>query len=223
MSLWLRGTWAVFEKDLRLELRNRYTLNMLFLFVLATILMVLFATSQEALSPRLSAALLWIVILFATVIGLTRGFISEVEQETILLLQLHVTPASVYAGKLLFNTLLTLVLNLIALLAFLLILGVEVTRFDLLAVTLLLGSIGLSGATTLLSAIIAKATNRGPLLPVLAFPILVPLLLTVTSLTHVAFIGGTWVQVKQDLLSLIGYSGAVITASVLLFDYVWKD
>ena len=44
---WLHGAWAVFSKDLRLELRSRYAINMLLMFVLASILLVLFAVGSE--------------------------------------------------------------------------------------------------------------------------------------------------------------------------------
>ncbi len=223
MHTWLHGTIAVFLKDLRLELRNRYAINMLLLFVLSSLLLVLFSVGQETLSPPLMAALLWIIVLFSTVVGLGRSFISEEEQGTVLLLQLHLLPSSVYAGKLLFNTILTLVVNLVTVLAFLIILGMRVLRADVLLLTLLLGAIGLAGAITLLSAIIARTVNRGPLLPVLAFPLLIPLLLSVISATRKAIIGTRWVGVADDLLTLVGYAGVVITASFLLFDYVWKD
>lgn len=223
MRQWLSGAWAVFEKDLKLELRSRYAINMLLMFVLSSLLLVLFAVGQEPVSERVESALLWVVILFAASIGLGRAFIGEEERGTVLLLQLNTLGSMVYAGKLLFNFLLVLAMNLVAVAVFVLLLGVSVQMPALLFVTLLLGSLGLSGATTLLAAIIARTAGEGPLLPVLLFPLLVPLLLSVVSATRAAILGSGWNAASDELMALVGFAGVVITASVLLFDYVWQD
>ena len=224
---WLAGAWAVFEKDIKLELRSRYAINMLLMFVLASLLLILFAIGQAAMSglgPRLQAALLWIVILFAAALGLGRVFVSEEERGTVLLLQLHTRGSMVYAGKLLFNIVLVLSLNAVALAAFVVLLSVQVPYLGLLLTTLVLGAVALAGATTLLGAIIARAAGSGPLLPVLLFPLLAPLLLSVVSATRSALVPTLgWDAAGTDLLRIVAFAGTVITASVLLFDYVWTD
>ncbi len=221
---WLHGAWAVFLKDLKLELRSRYAINMLLMFVLAALLLVLFAVGQEEVSERVQAALLWVVILFSAAVGLGRAFIAEEERGTVLLLQLNTRGSMVYAGKLLFNFLLILGVNLVAMGAFFLLLNIEAPLPGLLLTTLVLGALGLSGATTLLAAIIARTAHGGPLLPVLVFPLLFPLLLSVVSATRNALsTGAGWPASTDELLTLLGFAGVVITASVLLFDYVWND
>lgn len=221
---WLYGTWAVFWKDLKLELRSRYAVNMLLMFVLSALLLVVFAVGQEEVSERVQSALLWIVILFSAAIGLGRAFIAEEERGTVLLLQLNIRGSMVYAGKLLFNFLLVLCLNIVAVGAFLVLLNIDVQEPSLLLAALVLGALGLSGATTLLAAIIARTANRGPLLPVLLFPLLIPLLLSVVSATKSALPNGLgWTAASDEMLTLVGFAGVVITASVLLFDYVWND
>ena len=124
---------------------------------------------------REQSALLWIIILFSAAVGLGRSFISEQERGTVLLLQLNTRPSMVYTGKLLFNILLILSVNITALFAFMFFLQLSVKIPGLLLVTLLLGAIGLAGATTLLAALIARSSNQGALLPVLLFPLLIPL------------------------------------------------
>jgi len=221
---WLAGAWAVFEKDVRLELRNRYAINMLLMFVLASLLLMLFAIGQEPLSRRVESALMWIVILFAASIGLGRSFVSEEERGTVLFLQLNTMPSMVYAGKFLFNFLLVLVLNLLAVVVLAILLGMRVADPVLLTIVVILGSLGLAGATTLLAAVIARSSSQGPLLPVLLFPLLVPLLMSVVSATRHALVGETaWQLAADELTTLVAFAGVVITASVLLFDYVWKD
>jgi len=221
---WLAGTWAVFRKDIQLEMRDRFGISVLLMFVVSTLLLTMFAFGQERIAVHVQAALLWIVIVFAASIGLGRAFVSEVERGTVLLLQLHTRASTVYAGKLLFNFVLVLAANFLAGVAFVALLNIEVVHPGLFATTLLLGSLGLSGASTLLAAIIARTANRGPLLPVLVFPLLIPLLLSVVGATKNSLAGGGgWNESGEHLITLMSFAGVVISASVLLFDYVWKD
>ena len=220
---WLAGTWAVFRKDLRIELRTRYAVNALLLFVLGALLLVLFAVGPRPVSARVQAALLWIVMLFAASIGLGRSFVAEQEGGTTLLLRLNTRPSMVFAGKLLFNLLLVGGLTLLATLTFLLLLDISVRTPGLLATTLALGGVGLAVATTLLAALVARAARQGPLLPVLLLPLLVPLLVSGTSATRKAIVGQSWLQAQDELLTLFGFAGATLSAAVVLFDYVWED
>ena len=220
---WLAGTWAIFRKDLRVELRTRYALNSLLLFVLGSLLLVLFAVGPQPLTARVQSALLWIVMLFAASIGLGRSFVAEQEQGTVLLLQLNTRPSMVFAGKLLFNLLTVGLLTSLAAGAFLFLLNVEVPAPGLLGLTLATGAVGLASATTLLAALVARAARKGPLLPVLLLPLLIPLLVAGTSATRKALAGLPWVQAQDELLTLIGFAGATISAAVVLFDYVWQE
>lgn len=220
---WLAGAWAVFRKDLRIELRSRYALNSLLLFVLGALVLVLFAVGPQPLSARVQSALLWIVMLFAASIGLGRSFVAEQERGTVLLLQLHVQPSMVFAGKWLFNLLMVGVLTIVATGPFLFLLDISVPAPGLLACTLLLGAVGLASATTLLAALVARAARQGPLLPVLLLPLLVPLLVSGTSATHKAMAGLPWIRAQDELLTLVGFAGATLSASVVLFDFVWRD
>lgn len=220
---WLAGTWAIFRKDVRIEFRSRYAVNTLLLFALGSLLLVSFAVGPQPMSARVRAALLWIVLLFAASIGLGRSFVAEHEGGTDLLLRLNTRGSMVFGGKLLFNLGLVGLLTLVATAVFLLLLDVAVGSPGLFATTLALGAIGLTGATTLLAALIARASRSGPLLPVLLLPLLVPLLISGASATRKALLGQRWITAQDELLTLVGFAGATISAAVLLFDYVWDE
>ncbi|MBL7979649.1 MAG: heme exporter protein CcmB [Bacteroidetes Order II. Incertae sedis bacterium] len=223
LRYWLNGAYAVFEKDVRLELRSRYALNMLLMFIASTLFLVVVSLGNEVIGARVQAALVWIILLFGSVIGLGRGFVSEVDQGTVLLLQLHTRGSMVYAGKLAFNIVLLFVLNVLALGAFLLLMNIAVENLWQLALVLFLGTLGLSGTTTLLAAMIARTRNSGPLLAVLAFPLLIPLLMSVVAATNTILLNGGWVRIQETCVTLVAFAGSVISASVLLFDYVWRE
>lgn len=193
-------------------------------FALATVLLVWFALSGRPVAPHVQAALLWVILLFAAALGLGRVFVQEDERGTLLFLRLHADPTGVYVGKLLFNLLLVTLIGGVACAAFVVVLGVEVVEVRLFLLVLVLGAAGLAAATTLLAALIARASHSGALLPVLLFPLLVPLLLSGTRLTRAALDGGLgWMGSTDALVTLATYPLALVAASVLLFDFVWYD
>lgn len=222
---WIRSVRAVFVKDVRLEARTRTALSALVMFVAAALLLVRLALGAGSVSVPVAAALLWIVVVFAAAIGLGRAFAAEEERGTTLVLQLALTPGAVYAGKLLFNAVLMLALSSLATGLFLGLVPVPVRVPALLAATLALGAAGLAGVTTLLSALIARAQAAGPLLPVLAFPLLVPLLLPAVALTEIAAGApeGAWAAARGELVLLGSYAGLMVSVSFVLFDFVWRD
>ena len=186
-------------------------------------MLVSFAVGPQPVSARVRAALLWIVLLFAASIGLGRSFVAEYEGGTALLLRLHTRASMVFAGKLFFNFGLVALLTLVATAVFMLLLGTSVGAPGLFVTTLALGALGLTGATTLLSALVARASRAGPLLPVLLLPLLVPLLISGVGATRKALLGQRWVTAQDELLTLVGFAGATISAAVVLFDYVWTE
>ena len=222
---WLAGAWAVFAKDVRIELRTRVALGALGMFVAASLVLVRLALGRGAPSLSVSAALLWIVVVFAAAVGLGRAFVAEEERGTTLLLQLALRPSQVYAGKLAFNAVLTLALCALAAAGFRLLVPAPLGAPGVLAAALALGALGLAAATTLLSALIARAQAAGPLLPVLAFPVVVPVLIPAVSMTEIASgaAAGAWAAARPDIVLLAAYAGLLVSASFLLFDYVWRD
>ena len=221
---WLTGTLAVVANDARLELRTRVALSGLGLFVAASLMLVRIAV-QGAPTVPVAAALLWIVIVFAAAVGLGRAFVAEEERGTSLLLQLHLRPSQVFAGKLAFNTALMAAVIALAASGFGILVPTPLGAPGVLVATLGLGAVGIAGARTLLSALVARARAAGPLLPVLAFPMLVPILLPAVTLTQLASgaASGAWAEAADDLTLMASYAGLLVTASFLLFDFVWRD
>ena len=221
---WITGAWAVVANDARLELRTRVALGALGMFVAASLVLVRVAV-RGAPSVSVAAALLWIVVVFAAAVGLGRAFVAEEERGTSLLLQLHLRPSQVYAGKLVFNAVLMLAVTALAVAGFRILVPTPLGAPGVLWAGAALGALGLAAATTLLSALIARARAAGPLLPVLAFPVVVPVLMPAVSLTEVASgaAEGAWAAARPDLVLLGAYAGLLVSASFLLFDYVWRD
>lgn len=215
---------AVIAKDVRSEIRNRYAINALVMFILTAVATILFALRSDTPSQETLAGMYWVVVFFSAMSGLSRIFVSEEERGTTLVLQLSTQPTALFAGKLIVNTLLTLLLTLsVTVLYVITFPGFDIRSADVFALTVLLGSTGFAASSTILAAIIAKANSRGTLYPVLAFPILIPLLMTVMKATERALAGDPLTEAWPDLQVLVGYNLIMIAGSFLLFDYVWKD
>lgn len=219
------AAWAVFRKDVRAELRTRYALNAVALFAVSTVVAIslgLGPLTRSADLPLIHAALLWVAILFAAFTGLARAFVQEEEARTAAALRLAAPPLAVYLGKLLFNLLLLLLLDALTALLFVVLLRVEIGNLAMFAALLLAGSLGLVAATTLIAAIIARASVKGALFAVLSFPLLAPLLVVAIKGTALALEGAGWDRGAAPLQVILSYTTALFVASLFLFGSVWE-
>ena len=218
-----RQTLAVCGKDMRSEIRTRYALNALVMFIIVVISVIKFSLGEEKLSNDILAGLLWIIIFFSNSSGLARVFVAEEERETSLFLKLVSKPTSILLGKLIFNISLSYVINIINVLLFITVTGFLINSPGLFALTILFGNLGMSAVMTIIAALISKANTKGTLYPVLSFPLLLPLLVSVIDATKLCAEGTTFEQVSGDFQIIISYTVVVITASFLVFDLVWND
>ncbi len=222
--LWLRSALAVFRKDWHSELRTRYAISALAMFVVTTIAIILFSLGTESAPPDVLSGMLWVVIFFAAMSGLSRSFVTEEERGTSMTLQLLTPPSAVFFGKLLFNCVLVEALNVVTVALYAAFInGFVIRSAGIFALTVFLGGLGLAAAATIMAAIIARASTKGTLYPVLSFPIVLPLLLTVMNATRMAAEGAFFQEALGEFQILISYIIVVTTASAMLFSYVWKD
>ncbi|HMS63647.1 MAG TPA: heme exporter protein CcmB [Ignavibacteria bacterium] len=223
MSNNFQSSILIFKKDIMSELRTRYVVNSLLMFVLVTISIIRFALGDEKTDSEILTGLLWISIFFSSSQGLSRTFIKEEEKETSLAIKLSTDSINVLTGKLLFNLVLTFILNILIVILFVIITDYRIVNFTGFLITIIIGNIGLVSASTIIAAIISKANTKGTLFPVLSFPILLPLLLTVINSTKLASLGDSTDKLYPEILILISYTVVVTVSSYMLFRFVWED
>jgi heme exporter protein B len=217
----LHAAWAVFEKDWRSEWRTKAGLSTSVLFAVATPIALSFTLVRQKMSPEIVGGLLWTVLLFAALLGLSRAFVKEEENGTAWLLRLHFPPDAIMLGKTLFNFSLLLLMQICAVPLFLILLNVHLTQPVLLLWALLLGDVGLAVASTLLGALAASAKSRGALFAAIAIPVLLPLLVCATTATSACFavnIEGTYWPAMQIM---VGFDLAMAACVWMLFDVAW--
>jgi len=219
---WLKKGLAVLRKDLHTELRTRYAYSALFMFAVTTMVTVSFSVGGFVPDTNISASLLWVIIFFSAMTGLSRTFGQEEETGTVIALKMAADPEPVFIGKYLFNIVLLLSLAVLVVPLYLIMFNLPVIQAGGFIAALFLGVIGLAGAGTILAAIASKAGAKGALFTVLSFPILLPLLVGAISVTRTALGYGDPGAIALDLWLLIFYNGTVAAVSFLLFEYVWN-
>jgi heme exporter protein B len=223
----LSAAAAVARRDLLAEWRTRIAVNALFLFAFAVLVLVGYAVGPTRLAPEdrptVNAVLLWIVIFFSAMTGLARVFVKEEEAGTASALRLAAPPPAVLLGKYLVNLVL-----LFAVMAFIVPLFLVLTSFTiecppLFLVLLVLGGLGLAGASTFTAALVSKAAAKGALFAVLSIPLLLPPLVAAVSGTQVAARETEFAAGLDFVRVLVAYDGVVTTAAFALFDAVWRE
>ena len=212
----------VFEKDFRLEFRTRYALNAIAMFAVITLTAVSFSIGPIKLNSEVLAPLLWIVLFFSSMAGLSHVFVREEEQQTADTLRLYVSPNAVWLGKWLFNVALLLGIELIVVPLYFVMMSAVPQNLQLFFIILVLGSMGLASVSTIIAAIIALAGSRGALFAVLAFPITLPILIPAINSTRLSYEGGVIMDGISDIQALFSFTVVIFTASILLFEFVWK-
>jgi heme exporter protein B len=219
----MREAWLIFVKDIRQEFKTRYAINAILLFAVVTLSAVSFAIGTFSAGLEILAALFWIILFFSSMSGLSHIFIREEEAQTADTLKLVARPLHIYLGKFLFNLLLLFVLEMVLIPLFMGLMNFTVANLGLFILIVGIGSFGLAGGGTIVAAIISKASTKGALFTVLAFPILLPVLITGISATKTVTQAATIAEVQGELQALFAYGVVIITAGILLFDYVWNE
>ena len=214
------AVWAILRKECRSEWRTRYGLNAALLFALTALAGVSFAVGPLGDRTDILSAMLWVVLLFAALASLSHAFVREVEGHTLTLLRLVASPTTIALGKLLFNLLFLLVLEVVTVPLFLLLMGAPPPGWCAFLTVLVLGSVALAAASTLVSAIIAQTRGRGALFAGASLPLLLPVLAAAVKGTRAQWQGGT---VGGEASLLVAYAAAVFGVSLLLYDHLWED
>jgi heme exporter protein B len=155
--------------------------------------------------------------------GLSHIFVREEEKHTADTLKLVAQPTSILLGKFFFNLFLLYLLELITVPLFFAVMNFKIEGIGIFFIILLLGSFGLSAGATMTAAIISKASAKGALFAVLSFPILLPVIIAGINGTKIAVQHSSFSEASSEIQMLFSYSVVVLTAAILLFDFVWNE
>lgn len=221
----IRQIGGVLRKELAVEWHSPSRLTGLFVFALALILMVAFASPSEAALKAQAGGTLWIGLLLASTRSMDQSWATEMEHDAAEgLLLWPVDPRALYYGKALANTLILLLVGLALLPLLIAMYGVE-PKADpaMLAGFLVLGCAALAAPGTLYGLIVARARGSSVLLPLLLFPLVVPALLAASKGTTLVLEGDPMLQGRSWLVLLAAFDAIHWSLSGLLFGRVLED
>jgi heme exporter protein CcmB len=223
----LRAAWLIARKDLRVEARNREIAYTTLFFAMACVLVFGFAFVVEG-EPLADAAagILWVAITFSGTLALGRAFERERQSETLrALLLAPVERAAVYLGKLLALLLLMMGVEVVIVPVIGVLFAAPIGRAPWLLTSLVAaGTVGFAAVGTLFAAMLVRAQSRDVLLPVLLYPMVVPVVIGGVRGTAAIFAAEPNLEVAQVWLSMLVFFDAVfVTLALWLFAPVMRE
>jgi heme exporter protein B len=211
---------TLIKKDITIEWRQRYAINGILLHAISSTLVVFL--SVKMLNAPTWNAIYWIVLLFSSVSAVAKSFVAESSGRQLYYYGI-VSAQQLIISKLIYNAILTVLLALLCLGTYSLFLGFPVGNAFYFIITITLGGIGFSSTFTLISSIAAKSGNGNLLMPVLSFPVIIPLLLVAIKAAKKAVDDLDTSLLTKDLLVLLAINALIVTLAYLLFPFLWRD
>jgi heme exporter protein B len=202
-----------------LEIRQQYSFYGVLLYVSATIFVLFMAIDNPDTDTW--NGLFWVIQLFISINAVAKSFLQE-SKNRMLYYQSIASPVNFILAKLLFNSVLMLVMSTISFVLFAMFMKYPVERSAIFIGLVFLGGWSLSLVFTFLAAIAAKAQQNAAIMAILGFPIIIPQLLMLMQVSGTVFDASATVPVMNIAL-LFTSNILVILLSVILFPFLWKD
>ncbi len=221
---YLNAVSAVIWKDLAAELRSRDLLSAMLVFALLVILIFNFALELDVRTrSTITSGVLWVTFAFAGTLGLNRSMALEKDSGCLDgLLLAPVDRSALFFGKLLGNLAFMMIVEVIVLPTYSVLYGVNLFQPGLLAVVLL-GSIGYTTVGTLLASMSVQARTRDVLLPILLFPVVLPVLVSAVKASTGFLQGFEMEEIWPWLNLIIVYDVLFVAVGLMVFDYVVEE
>lgn len=219
-----RAMTAIIRKDITAEWRSRELFTAMLVFALLVILIFNFAMELDARArASVTSGVLWVTFAFAGTLGLNRSMATEKDRGCLDgLLLAPVDRAAIYFGKSIGNLVFMLIVEIIVLPIYSVLYNTNLFKPGLLLV-ILLGSIGYVAVGTLLSTMAVQTRTRDILLPILLFPLAIPVLIAAVKASG-GFLQGLEIsEILNWINLLIVYDVIFIAVSFMIFDYVVEE
>jgi len=219
----LSRVWAITWKDLQSDFRTKEMLSTMLIFALLVVVIFSFAFdpgSRE--TAAVFPGLLWVAFFFAGLLGLNRSFVNEHSNDALQgLMLLPADRSIIYFGKVGANLVLMLIVEAVTLPVFAVFYNTGLPeRWPLLLLVLPMATFGFIAVGTFLAALSANTRASEMLLPIILFPIAIPLILSAVEVTAGVFAGGDIAVLITWLKIIAVYDLVFLVVPFLLFEYV---
>jgi len=220
----LRKVLAIVWKDVTAELRTKDIFSSMFVFALLAVMIFQFAFDLRADNVRVVApGVIWVAITFSGVLGLSRSFILEQDRGSLEgLLLAPVDRSAIYFGKVIGNLIFILFMEALLLPVASIFFNISLVSPGLL-LFVLLGTVGFASVGTLFSALSVNTRAREVMLPILLFPVMIPVLIAGVQATAGILDGEPLSEMNHWLRLLVAYDAIFFATAFLLFDYVVEE
>jgi heme exporter protein B len=215
---------AIAWKDLAAELRSRELLSAMLVFSLLVILIFNFALELDIKTRQsVTSGVLWATFAFAGTLGLNRSMAIEKDRGCLDgLLLAPVDRSAIYFGKVISNLAFMLIVEAIVLPVYSVLYNINLFQPGLLMV-ILLGSIGYTTVGTLLASMAVQTRTRDVMLPILLFPVVVPILIASVKASGGYLTDAPMTDILPWLNLLIAYDVIFTAIAFMVFDYVVEE
>lgn len=215
---------SIVRKDLRAELRSRELLSLMGMFTLLSVLIFSFALQLDILARESAVAgVLWVTIVFASVLGLNRSLAMERDQGNLdSMLLAPVDRAAIFCGKLTGNYIFAVMIGLLLLPLTTLLYNITLVLPGMLAMVLL-GTLGISTVGTLLATMTVQTRTSDALLPIVMIPAVLPVLLSAVNASNAIINGDAFSEWGSWLQLLVVINVIYLALCVLLYGYVIEE
>lgn len=223
MRFW-RAVTAIVWKDIRAELRTKDIFSSMFVFAVLAVIVFNFAFELRVPSMKMVApGIVWVAVTFAGTLGLNRAFVIEQDKGSLAgLLLAPVDRSAIYFGKMLGNLLFIVMVEIILLPLVMVFFNLSLlTGPHLLAI--FLGTFGFAAVGTVFSAIAVNTRAREVMLPILLFPVLLPVLIAGVKLTGGLLDGETLDSLSNWLRLIALYDIGFTVLAYLTFGFVVEE
>jgi heme exporter protein B len=220
-----RKVFAIVGKDVATEIRTKEMVSAMFVFSVLILFIFNFTFDLRAENLQTVApGVLWVAITFAGMLGLSRSFVLERDRGVLDgLLLAPVDRSAIYFGKMLGNVLFISLVEVIILPVFIILFNQPAATLPWLAGVVILGTIGFAGVGTLFSAMAVHTRAREVLLPIMLFPVIIPMILSAVRLTSAILDNTPLAEASHWLALLVAFDAIFIAASFMLFEYVVEE
>ncbi len=218
--------WAIVKKDIIGELRSKEILTSMLIFSILVVVIFNFTFEPGSEVVRAAAAgILWVAFTFAGLLGLNHSMVSEKENSCLSGLILSpIDGGIIFLGKMIGNVIFMLIIEIISLLFFTLFFNLNLFVFIVpLLVVILLATLGFTSVGTLFSAMSINTRTREVMLPILLFPILVPVIISAVKSTEALLKGKTFFDISDWIKMLAAYDIIFVIIAFLIFQYVIEE
>lgn len=220
MNKSLNNIYTLLKKDILIEFRQQYTFFGVLLYIASTTFVIYLSMGQP--EDKVWNGLFWVILLFICINAVARSFIQD-GRGRMLYFYTIASPIQFIFSKLIYNSLLMILMSGLSLILFTILLGNPLEHGLLFFGIACLGGISLSLVFSFLAAIAAKASQPSAIMAILGFPLIIPQLMLLMKIANIAFSDILQNGLAQMIGLLCGFDIMIIALAYILFPFLWKD